>query len=193
MDGIIEHVNVKYDPDIFLNAFRQVSEISPITYIECGANSWILNAHPEYRNLWAPILSQHSKVHDQFCGFATGFNFNKTNEHTVPPHIDVGPAKYYNLLIPVFGVARIDIFQTKMEELEFRYGEKHWMMQKHGSTKNKIGSLLVDRPTLLNTDWLHSVQPEISPRCVWCTRWLGVDPGTDFKIFKSRVEAILGA
>ncbi len=191
MDGVIEYVNIKYDRSLFARAHEAVLGHAPLAYVECGAQSWVLNTNPLFAQTFADILALHGRIHDQFCKYATGFNFNKTNAHTVPPHVDIDKKNYFNLLVPLFGVARIDIFETRVEQLEFRHGETHWMMLKEGVAAIKVGSLLVDRPVLLNTRWLHSVQPEVSPRCVWCTRWVGVDESFDFAKFKRRVEGIL--
>jgi hypothetical protein len=191
MDGVIEYVDIKYDRGVFARIFEAATGYAPLAYRECGAQSWVLNTNPLFVDMYAEVLSAHARVHDRFCKYATGFNFNKTNSHTVPPHVDIDKRNYFNLLIPVFGVARLDIFETRREQLEFRHGETHWMMLRDGVPAIKVGSLLVDRPVLLNTRWLHSVQPEISPRCVWCTRWIDIDEAIGFAQFKRHVEGVL--
>lgn len=193
MDRIIEYVQIPNELDLLATLYNKTIATNPLEYIECGAKSWVLNAREEYREFWQPILKKHEKVHNQFCEFATGFNFNKTESHTVPPHIDIGPPNFFNLLIPVFGVARIDLFETNQDELEFRHGQNHWMMQKQNIKSKKIGEFFIDKPTLLNTNYLHSVQPVEYPRCVWCTRWISIPLHLDFNGFKKRIEKVLNA
>lgn len=193
VEDIIEHVNISYEIDVFREIFEKTTSSNPLDYLECGAQSWTLNTHLENSNLWKPILQKHSKVHSQFCELATGFNFSKTNDHTVPPHVDIDRLNYYNLLLPVWGAARIEIFKTNPEHLEFRHGLTHWMMLKNGVAPQKIGELIVDKPTLLNTNYLHSVQPIVSPRCVWCTRWVDLPLELSFKNFKQKVEETFNA
>jgi len=193
VDGILEYVKIDYDAELFRRVYDQAVQESPLSYIECGGQSWVLDAGPIYKKLWEPILDIHSKVHDEFCPFATGFNFFLSNNHTVPPHIDLGPGNCFNLLIPLFGVARLDIYEPEAEKLEFRHGQKHWMMEKPGVTSRFVGSVVVDKPALLNTKWLHSVNPEVSPRVVWCSRWINLAEDMEYSKFKARVEDVLGA
>lgn len=191
MDNVIEYIEIPDYKYQLAKMFDDVSGYSPLSYIECGARSWILNSYDDYQVKWKPWLDLQRTVHNELCPLATGFNFNPTNKHTVPPHIDIDTPLYFNLLIPVFGVARLNIFETIPEQLEHRHGMMHWKMVQDQYLKNKIGELIVDKPVLLNTDILHDVEPIVSPRCVWCTRWIGIDTSFSFKSFKSHVESIL--
>ena len=161
MDGVIEYINIKYDRSLFARAHEAVLGHAPLAYIECGAQSWVLNTNPLFAQTFAEILALHARVHDQFCKYATGFNFNKTNAHTVPPHVDIDKKNYFNLLIPLFGVARIDIFETRVEQLEFRHGETRWLIMKVGVAAYKVASGLVARPGVVNTSWLPSFRLEL--------------------------------
>ena len=151
----------------------------------------MLSENVEFKDIWKDILEEHARVHDTICPLATGFNFNATTLHTVPPHIDIDKPLYFNLLIPVFGTAKLNIFETTPAHLEFRHSMTHWKMVKDDKPKNKIGEFLVDRPVLLNTNFLHDVAPIDVPRCVWCTRWIDIDTTFNYKSFKTRIEGIL--
>lgn len=191
MEGIIEYIDIQDYQKTLLTMFDDVSGYSPLTYIECGARSWTLSSQEVYQDKWKPWLDLQKTVHDKLCPLATGFNFNPTNRHTVPPHIDIDKPLYYNLLIPVFGVAKLNIFETNLDHLEFRHGMKHWKMVRDDKPKIKIGEFVVDKPVLLNTNFLHDVEPIDSPRCVWCTRWVDIDASFSFDSFKSHVESVL--
>ena len=193
VEDVIEYVQIKYDLTELRSLFDQTIASQPREYLECGAQSWTLGMGKHYQDLWKPLLQQHAKVHSHFCPLATGFNYSKTNSHNVPPHVDIDQMSYYNLLIPVAGVARIDIFKTQQDELEFRHGLTHWMMLREGVASQKIGEFFLDKPTLLNTNHLHSVHPIYAPRSVWCTRWIGLPVDLSFREFKKKVEDTLNA
>lgn len=192
MEGIIEYVDIPWSSSYFESVYNSTLENwQGRGYIECGAKSHVLSENTEFSNKWKNILDLHKLVHNDICPLATGFNFNATENHTVPPHIDIDKPLYFNLLIPVFGVAKLNFYDTIPEHLEFRHGMKHWKMVQDDKPKNKIGEFVVDKPVLLNTDFLHEVQPLVVPRCVWCTRWIGIDSNYSFKTFKLHVESVL--
>lgn len=191
MDNVIEYIEIPDYKYQLVKMFDDVSGYSPLSYIECGARSWILNSSDDYQVKWKPWLDLQRTVHNELCPLATGFNFNPTNKHTVPPHIDIDRPLYYNLLLPVLGAAKINIFETNLDHLEFRHGMKHWKMVRDDKPKNKIGELVVDKPVLLNTDFLHDVEPIDSPRAVWCTRWINIPNTYNYKSFKLHVEKTL--
>jgi hypothetical protein len=191
MENIIEYINISNFQEMLKSMFDEVLVYSPLTYTECGAKSWTLSSSSDYSNIWKSWLDLQRKVSQNLCPLATGFNFNPTNNHTVPPHIDIDEPLYYNLLIPVTGVAKINIFETVLDHLEYRHGMTHWKMIQDQFSKNKIGELIVDRPVLLNTNWLHDVEPIESPRCVWCTRWIRVPETYSFRSFKNYTESVL--
>lgn len=193
MENIIEYVDIPDFTVTLTDMFNSASGFEPLSYIECGANSWTLGSNSKYEIEWKKWLEIQRTVHAKLCPLATGFNFNPTNKHTVPPHIDIDKPKYFNLLIPVTGYAKISLFETIASQLEFRHGMKHWKMVQDQYPKVKIGEFIVDKPVLLDTNVLHDVVPVVSPRCVWCSRWIDIDETFDFKTFKLHVEETLNA
>ena len=192
MEGIIEYIDIPYTPANFELIFNDTLENwNGRGYIECGAKSHVLSENIKFESKWKDILTLHKKVHSKLCPLATGFNFNATSKHTVPPHIDIDTPLYFNLLIPVFGTAKINIYETTPEHLEFRHGMTHWKMVRDDKPKNKIGEFIVDRPVLLNTNFLHDVQPLQTPRCVWCTRWVDINDKFCYNSFKKHAEEVL--
>ncbi len=193
MDEVIEYVDIEWDKDLLESIFKSTLTEYDVgrSYIECGAKSHVMSENKEFETKWKPILDKHYKVHNKVCPLATGFNFNATVKNTVPPHIDVDKPLYFNLLIPVFGVAKLNLFETIPEHLEFRHGLSHWKMQQDGSPRKKIGELIVDKPVLLDTNILHDVEPIDTPRCVWCTRWIDIPQDYTYKTFKQHIENIL--
>lgn len=191
MDGIIEPVDISPMSEILSKAFQKTVKNEPLSFIECGAKSWVLDSDPLYYQYWKPILDLHKQVATEFCPLATGFNFSKSVFETVPPHVDLDKGRYFNLLLPIHGVARIDIYETNPEDLEYRHGKSHWKMLKPDRSAKKIGEYALDRPTLLDTNQLHAVTPVDVPRLVWCTRWISLKKETTFKDFKSKIEKVL--
>lgn len=192
MEGIIEYIDIPWNASRLETIYNSTLENwQGRGYIECGAKSHVLSENEKFYLKWKEILDLHSLVHKTICPLATGFNFNATEKHTVPPHIDIDTPLYFNLLIPVFGVAKLNIYETIPEDLEFRHGMTHWKMVQDDKPKNKIGEFIVDKPVLLNTNWLHDVEPIDVPRCVWCTRWIDIDSTFTYKTFKLHVEKIL--
>ena len=191
MENIIEYVNINYDKELYNNYFEKISELDSSSYIECGAKSWVLKTNSEYETILNPILKQQKKVHSIMCHYGTGFNYSSTIKHTVPPHIDIEKPKYFNLLLPIYGTALIEIFKTTDEELEFRHNQKHWKMLRKDKNSEKIGKLLIDKPVLLDTNYLHNVKPITTPRLVWCSRWIEIDQRYTFASFKKHIEYVL--
>jgi len=193
MKDIIEYIDVKWEPKVLEDIYKKTMDNweDARGYIECGAKSYIMEENKNFNTTWEPILTEHSKVHNEFCPKGTGFNFNATTKHTVPPHIDIDKPLYFNLLIPVFGVAKINIYETIEEQLEHRHGMTHWKMVNDNYKKNKIGEIIVNKPVLLNTNYLHDVQPIDTPRCLWCTRWVGIPQTFTYSTFKDYVQNTL--
>jgi len=192
MEGIIEYIDIPWEPSRFKTMFDStLDDWQGRGYIECGAKSHVLSENNEFESKWKDTLDLHKLVHNKLCPLATGFNFNATTKHTVPPHIDIDVPLYFNLLIPVFGTAKINIYETTLEHLEFRHGMTHWKMVEDDKPKNKIGEFTVDKPVLLNTNFLHDVEPLQTPRCVWCTRWVDISDDFCYNTFKTHVETIL--
>ena len=53
-----------------------------------------------------------------------------------------------------------------------------------------MGTVKIDKPVLLNTDYLHDVKIIKAPRLNWVTRWYGMKNYT-FSEFKNLVEVTL--
>ena len=188
MKTYIDYVNIPFDRKYLKRIFQHTQKYPFTTYISCGAITWILKSRGEFQKIWKKVLTESKTVHNLMCDFATGFSLSKSKNHTVPPHIDIDTPKFYNLLIPVFGTARISIYETIPEQLEFRHNQKHFKMPKKGVPVKKIGEHIVDQPTLLDTNILHSVQPIVTPRCIWCSRWINLPVNFNFQSFKIHLE-----
>ena len=85
-----------------------------------------------------------------------------------------------------------DFWEGDYNELEYKgYGSTHYKMFKDSYyTKNliKMGSILIDKPVLIDTDYIHNVIPVDVPRLAWLTRFSDLDKEYTFKEFKSIVE-----
>jgi hypothetical protein len=53
----------------------------------------------------------------------------------------------------------------------------------------EIGTILVDKPVLLNTDYLHNVQMVEAPRAIFCVAWRGINK--TYNEFKKHAEKTL--
>ena len=160
-------------------------------YIECGTQSHVLKSNADYYRQWEHILTIMSSVHMGMCEHGTGFNFNPTLKSGVPPHIDFDEREgnQFNLLLPMFGEAVIGIYETHHHQLEFRHGMKHWNMLQDKYPAVSMGEILVDKPVLLNTAYLHDVQVVNAPRAIFCVAWRGINKSYDE--FKEHVEKTL--
>ena len=52
-----------------------------------------------------------------------------------------------------------------------------------------MGEILVDKPVLLNTAYLHDVQVVNAPRAIFCVAWRGINK--NYYEFKKHVEKTL--
>ena len=95
----------------------------------------------------------------------------------------------YNLLLPMFGTAKIGIYETNEQQLEYRHGMTHWNMLQDKYPAICIGEILVDKPVLLNTAYLHDVQVVESPRAIFCVAWRGINK--TYHEFKEHAEKTL--
>ena len=191
MEGILEYIDINYNKEYLTELFNSVSGYEPLNYIECGASSHVLITDSSYYDMWEGPLEEYCGVHQNLCEHGTGFNFSPTTKHNVPPHIDIGniPGNQFNLLLPLFGTATISIYKTIPSQLEFRHGKTHWNMLQNKYPPQKIGSILVDKPVLLNTDYLHDVQVVDAPRAIFCIAWRGVN--RTYNEFKKHAEKTL--
>jgi len=191
MEGIIEYIDVKYPKAELTKLFNEVNPTKGLDYIECGTESYVLSMNPNYYVMWEHIIEWCTNIHPQLCEMGTGFNSNPTLTSGVPPHIDFDERKgnKFNLLLPLFGVAKIGIYETIPEQLEFRHGKTHWNMLQDQYPPNKIGELVLDKPALLNTDYLHSVKVIDAPRAIFCVAWRGIN--MSYNEFKDYAEKTL--
>ncbi len=191
MEGVLEYIDINYNKEYLSELFNSVSGYEPLNYIECGATSHVLISNPDYYDMWEGPLEEYYNVHQNFCEHGTGFNFSPTLKHNVPPHIDIGKVEgnQFNLLLPLFGTASVSIFKTIPSQLEFRHGQKHWNMLQDKYPSKKIGTILVDKPVLLNTDYLHDVQMVEAPRAIFCVAWRGINK--TYNEFKKHAEKTL--
>lgn len=123
----------------------------------------------------------------------SGFDYFTDPDHGLPYHIDCPDnLKAYNLIIPVFGTVTVNFWKGGEDALEFKgYGSTHYKMFKENYDTNKLvkmGSILIDRPTLIDTDYIHNVVPEEVPRLAWLTRFSNLEKEYTFQEFKSIVE-----
>ena len=140
LNGIAEYINVDYDKEYLMrkhnevrigtSLYNEIRDISSHDYVECGTESHILKINPDYYRQWDHILTIMSGVNIGMCEHGTGFNSNATLTSGVPPHIDFDEREgnQFNLLLPMYGVAKINIYETIQEQLEYRHGMMHWNM-----------------------------------------------------------------
>ena len=188
LSGIAEYINVDYDKDYLIRKHNEARGIEGRDYIECGTESHILRDNPDYYKKFEHILTIMSEVHIGMCEYGTGFNLNGTLTAGVPPHIDFDEREgnQFNLLLPMFGKAMIGIYETQRHQLEYRHGKTHWNMLQDKYPAIQIGEILVDKPVLLNTRYLHDVRVVEAPRAIFCFAWRGINK--TYNEFKEHVE-----
>ena len=191
MKGIAEYIDIVYDKEYLIRKHDDVPGRDSKEYIECGTQSHVLKSNPDYYRQWDHLLTQMAAVHMGMCEHGTGFNFNPTVTSGVPPHIDFDEREgnQFNLLLPMFGTAKIAIYETNQHQLESRHGMKHWKMLQDKYPAICIGDILVDKPVLLNTAYLHDVQVAEAPRAIFCVAWRGINKS--YNEFKEHVKKTL--
>lgn len=191
LSGIVEYINVDYDKDYLIRKHKEVLGVVGRDYIECGTESHILRDNPDYYRQWEHILTIMSGVHIGMCEHGTGFNLNGTPTAGVPPHIDFDEREgnQFNLLLPMFGQAKIGVYETHQHQLEYRHGMTHWNMLQDKYPAVSMGEILVDKPVLLNTAYLHDVQVVEAPRAIFCVAWRGINK--TYNEFKRHAEKAL--
>ena len=189
---ILEYIDIKYNKQLFIDLFNKCEPIEPTKFLETTSISKALITKESFRKDWKEILNHHAKVHDVFDIHATGFNYSNDDGY-MPAHVDLAKQRHYNLLLPIFGAAEINIYETpKNIKLTFMHNQTHWQVPEDYSNKNltKMGTVKIDKPVLLNTDYLHDVKIIKAPRLNWVTRWYGMKNYT-FSEFKNLVEVTL--
>lgn len=190
--NILEYINIKYNKQLFIDLFNKCKSIEPTKFIETTSVSRVLITKENFREDWKEILDHHAKVHDIFDKHATGFNYSD-NDGYMPAHIDIAKQRHYNLLLPIYGVAEINVYETTKDvKLTFMHDKTHWQVPENYFNKNlkKIGTVRIDKPALLNTDYLHDVNIKKAPRLNWVTRWCDMK-NYNFSEFKNLVETTL--
>ena len=84
------------------------------------------------------------------------------------------------------GKAMIGIYETHQHQLEYRHGKTHWNMLQDKYPAIQMGEILVDKPVLLNTKYLHDVRVVEAPRAIFCFAWRGINK--TYNEFKEHVE-----
>ena len=189
LSGIVEYVDIVYDKDQLIRKHNEVRGEEALEYIECGTESHVLVSNPEYYEQWNKLLTWGKQGYPVFCEHGTGFNLNGTLTAGVPPHVDLGNYPHtnqFNLLLPMYGVAKVSIYETIQEQLEYRHGKTHWNMLQDKYPPNKIGEIIVDKPVLLDTMYLHDVKVVEAPRAIFCFAWRGINK--TYNEFKEHVE-----
>ncbi len=188
LSGIAEYINVEYPKMHMTKKHQEVRGAEALEYIECGTESHVLISNTDYYRQWEHILTWASEAHIGMCEHGTGFNLNGTLTAGVPPHIDFDERTggQFNLLLPLFGKAKICLYETHDHQLEYRHGKTHWNMLQDKYPAICIGEILVDKPVLLNTAYLHDVQVVEAPRAIFCVAWRGINK--TYHEFKEHVE-----
>jgi hypothetical protein len=196
MTGTIEYVDVDYDVEMYQSIYEDLKKTRFSTFVECDISSWLIKSHPKYEGIMQPILQEHKKVHPDICPLATGFNYSPEARvpYHIPAHIDLDKPLFFNLLLPITGCAKITVYKTVINDLEYRHNKSHFMVPKNNNANlEEVKTVVVDRPVLLNTNILHRVHITEAPRNAWCTRWINI-PGTfTFDSFKDHVEKTLSS
>lgn len=205
LQNILEYIDVDYDKEYLKNTFDSLINSEFKSYANCGTISKIIQNTPKLENIADQILTHHKTVFPKstWDPFATGFNFAETLDGNVPPHCDWGNGNYYNLLLPVFGAARITVYKTDNSNVVNRWKNRdkleqwydpaganhHWSMKLTPDTKlERLGQLVIDKPALLDTNYLHSVKIVDAPRLNWVSRWMDLSTTMSFAECKQIIE-----
>ena len=108
---ILEYIDIKYNKQLFLDLFNNCKSIEPTRFVETTSVSRALITKENFREDWKEILDHHAKVHEVFDKHATGFNYSDDTGY-MPAHIDLAEQRHYNLLLPIYGIAEINVYKT---------------------------------------------------------------------------------
>lgn len=210
--GLCEYVNIKDITPLMDMLYKRVDENEVNTFGKTAFKSYSLEhtngSDTGYTETFKEILDIHRQVHPDMQRRSTGFNTSNHVKKDLFAHTDVDydqeHPNYYNLIIPLHGLATLHYYETNEDEIVL--GE----MNAHGNgyyhefrnrldpdnyqsflAERRIGSITMDKPLLLTTNTMHSVSIDIAPRVAWCTRWINIPGDIDFYTFKDRVERIL--
>lgn len=196
IENIIEYVDIPDMRDLLGRLFdKHRNDQESRKFGNCPIEAWQLA--PSYANSgFAKEFKPITDIIDR-VGISdpkiSGFDYFTDPDHGLPYHIDCPDnLKAYNLIIPVFGTVTVNFWEGGEDALEFKgYGSTHYKMFKENYDTNKLvkmGSILIDRPTLIDTDYIHNVVPEEVPRLAWLTRFSNLEKEYTFQEFKSIVE-----
>ena len=192
---IIEYVDIPDMKALLGHLFDKYRGEKSRKFGNCPIEAYQLGpsyANPGFIEEFKPITDILDRV-SVSDPLVSGFDYFTNPKHGLPYHIDCpNNLKAYNLIIPVFGTVTCDFWEGDYNELEYKgYGSTHYKMFKDSyDTKNliKMGSILIDKPVLIDTDYIHNVIPVDVPRLAWLTRFSDLDKEYTFKEFKSIVE-----
>lgn len=212
IEGVAEYLDLDLNIEKYHLIFDQVDE----GYNTFGKTQWHSYSLEDnktgkdlpFLQMFEPILADMRKVHPYMQKRSTGFNTANSTEKDLFIHTDVDfdteHPKHFNMVVPIFGKAIINYYETREEEIwlpeknahGYAYYHEFYMRNKAGyeefKKKRKIGEIVVeDRPVLIDTNLMHGVQILEAPRCAWVTRWNNIPVHHDFYTWKARVERIL--
>lgn len=213
--GVAEYLDLELNVDKYHLIFDQVADDD--VYNTFGKTKWhSYSLEHNYTGedlgenieMFDPILQEMYKVHPHMQKRSTGFNTANNTEKDLFIHTDVDydteHPKYFNMIVPIMGKARIDYYETREDEIwlpelnahGYAYYHEFYMRNKPGyeefKKKRKIGEIIVeDRPVLLDTNLMHGVEILEAPRIAWCSRWNNIPIHHDFYSWKARIERIL--
>ena len=194
---IIEYVDIPDMKPLLKGLFDKHCGVDGRTFGNCPIEAYQLGpspskAHAGFIKEFKPITDILDRV-SVSDPLVSGFDYFTNPKHGLPHHIDCpNNLKAYNLIIPVFGTVTCDFWEGDYNELEYKgHGSTHYKMFKDTyDTKNlvKMGSILIDKPVLIDTDYIHNVIPVDVPRLAWLTRFSDLDKEYTFKEIKEIVE-----
>jgi hypothetical protein len=200
IDIDIDYVLLKDTLEICFNNYNS-SKFSPTSTKMQGYNleDWKTGKDTIFNDILESILVEHRKVHPDIKKRNTGFNVSHDADAHLFIHNDLDPytdhPNHYNMIIPVHGLAKVIFYETRDEELYVPSRDIHneifHKKMKDETLKVKMGEIIIDKPVLLNTKFMHEVVILEAPRSSWVTRWINIPEEYDFQIIKDRIERIL--
>jgi len=196
IENIIEYVDIPDMKDLLGRLFdKHRNDQESRKFNNCTIEAYQLGSsytNDGFMKEFKPITDILDRV-SVSDSLVSGFNYYTDPKNGLPHHIDCSNNfKAYNLIIPVFGTVICNFWEGDYNELEYdKYGSNHYKMFKDTYDKNnlvKIGSILIDKPVLIDTDYIHDVVPVDIPRLAWQSRFSDLDKEYTFKEFKSIVE-----
>lgn len=214
LEGIAEYIDIEFDLEYYNSVFEDVSAgkisntFGKTQWLSFSLEDSASGEDTAYSTKFGPILDIMRTVHPDLQKRSTGFNYASDCNQDLFIHSDVDydteHPKHFNMIIPVNGTAVISYYQTLEDEIYLPDTNAHGHAYYHEFKKRndddyeefkksrKIGEIIVDRPVLLDTNYMHGVEISVAPRVAWCTRWNNIPKHHDFHSWKKRVEQIIG-